>query len=76
MEKDYMLDVRETPLPQRHNLIFQVFDKLKPGQGMVLINDHDPKPLYYHLQHERGEIFAWEYVEQGPEAWRVRISRN
>ena len=41
-----------------------------------LVNDHEPKPLYYQFMHERDGLFTWEYLEQGPETWRVRISRN
>jgi len=39
-------------------------------------NDHDPKPLYYQLLGERGNIFEWEYLEQGPEWWKVKISKR
>jgi regulator of cell morphogenesis and NO signaling len=35
-----------------------------------------PKPLYYQLLGERGNIFTWEYLEQGPQYWKVRISKS
>jgi len=41
----------------------------------VLINDHDPKPLYYQFQAEQTGKVNWQYLEQGPEVWRVRIGR-
>lgn len=69
------LDVRGVPPPQRHPLIFQTFEALRPGEAFVLINDHDPKPLYYQFQYERPGQFTWVYLEQGPEVWRVRIGR-
>lgn len=69
------LDVRETPPPQRHLLIFQTFDGLQPGEAFILVNDHDPKPLYYQFLHERQGQFTWEYLEEGPEVWRVRIGK-
>ncbi len=69
------LDVRGTPPPQRHPLIFQAFDGLRPGEAFILINDHDPKPLYYQFKYEREGEFTWEYMEQGPEVWRVRIGK-
>ena len=71
-----VLDVREIPPVQRHPLIFRTFDALQPGGAFVLVNDHDPKPLYYQLYFERPGQFAWEYLEQGPEVWRVRIRRT
>ncbi len=49
------LDIRQTPPPQKHPMIFQTFASLTPGQGFILINDHDPKPLYYQFVHEHGD---------------------
>lgn len=69
------LDVRPIPPPQKHPTIFQTFDSLQVGQHFILINDHDPKPLYYQFSHERDGQFSWEYLEQGPQVWRVKISR-
>ncbi len=61
---------------ERHPLIFKTFDGLETKGAFVLINDHDPKPLYYSLLHEREGQFDWEYLAQGPEEWRVRISKK
>lgn len=69
------LDVRQIPPPQRHPLIFSTFEALAPGQAFVLVNDHDPKPLYYQFQAELAGQFTWEYLERGPEVWRVRIGK-
>lgn len=43
---------------------------------MILVNDHDPLPLYYQFAAEHIGAFRWEYEESGPEVWRVRISRG
>jgi uncharacterized protein (DUF2249 family) len=69
------LDVRDIVPRDRHPLIFDTFDRLAPGQSFVLINDHDPKPLCYQFQAEQPGQVRWEYLEQGPEVWRVRIGR-
>ena len=69
------LDVREIVPRERHLLIFDAFAQLAPGQSFELINDHDPKPLYYQFQAEQPGQLRWEYLEQGPEVWRVRIGR-
>ncbi len=60
----------------KHPTIFVRFDELVSGESLTLHNDHDPKPLYYELMAERGDIFTWEYLEQGPELWKVRITKN
>lgn len=70
------LDVRQIPPPQRHPLIFETFESLAPGEAFVLINDHDPKPLYYQFAFEREGQFTWEYLEQGPAVWRVQIGKT
>ena len=61
------LDVREIPPRQRHEMIFESFNALKPGEAFVLVNDHDPKPLYYQFKAELDGLFTWDYLEQGPE---------
>ena len=76
MNTDPELDIRTIAPAKRHPLIFDRFDNLSPGEGFILINDHDPKPLYYQFQAERTGTFVWEYLETGPETWRVRIGRN
>jgi regulator of cell morphogenesis and NO signaling len=60
----------------KHPTIFRKFDSLNEGESFVIINDHDPKPLYYQLLAERGNIFSWDYLEQGPEVWKVHVKKN
>lgn len=71
-----VVDVRSIMPRQRHSLIFGTFHKLEPGQGFVLVNDHDPKPLYYQFEAEHRGTFGWDYLEKGPDVWRVVISKN
>jgi len=73
--EDRLLDVRSEIPKRRHEIIFESFGALAAGSAYVLVNDHDPKPLYYQLAAENPEEFSWEYLEQGPEVWRVRIGR-
>jgi uncharacterized protein (DUF2249 family) len=70
------LDVRTIQPRDRHPMIFTTFDNLQPGESFELVNDHAPKPLYYQFLHERPDRFEWEYLEEGPETWRVRITRK
>jgi uncharacterized protein (DUF2249 family) len=72
---DPILDVRTEPPARRHELIFDTYNALRPGEGFVLVNDHDPKPLWYQFEAEHAGAYAWDYLEQGPEDWRVRIGR-
>jgi len=61
---------------QKHPTIFVRFDQLEEGENLIIHNDHDPKPLYYQLLGERGNIFTWEYLEEGPVWWKVKISKR
>jgi uncharacterized protein (DUF2249 family) len=74
-DTDAVLDVRSEPPARRHELIFDTFHALEPGSGFVLVNDHDPKPLWYQFEAEHKGAYSWDYLEQGPEVWRVRIGR-
>lgn len=70
-----VLDVRSLAPRERHAVIFETFGALGASQSFVLINDHDPKPLFYQFQAEHTDQFSWNYLEQGPEVWRVQIGR-
>ena len=73
---DSTLDVRSEIPARRHQLIFETFHGLQPGSAFELVNDHDPKPLYYQFEAEHPGTFSWDYLEEGPQVWRVRIGRN
>ncbi len=73
---DPPLDVRPLPPARRHERIFETYAALGVDQAFVLINDHDPKPLYYQFAAEQAGRFAWEPLESGPEVWRVRIAKK
>jgi regulator of cell morphogenesis and NO signaling len=60
----------------KHPTIFKHFDALNPGEALQIVNDHDPKPLYYQLLAERGNIFQWNYLQNGPHQWIVQIKKN
>ena len=71
-----ILDVRGMPPRLRHAKILEVFEALPPGQALVLVSDHDPKPLFYQFQAERPGGFGWRYLEEGPDTWRVEITKH
>jgi uncharacterized protein (DUF2249 family) len=74
--KTIELDVRAIPPRDKHPAIFRTFDELVSGESMVIVNDHDPRPLRYQLSAERPNTFDWTYEAEGPEVWRVRIDRR
>ena len=75
-QQDIRLDVREMPPRDRHSTIFTTFDSLAPDQAIDLINDHDPKPLYYQFSAEHAGEFTWTDLQEGPEVWEVEIRKT
>ncbi len=75
-QKEIVIDVPTIEPKLKHPTIFQVFDELQAGESLIIHNDHDPKPVYYQLLGERGDVFIWEYLEQGPQWWDVRVTRK
>jgi uncharacterized protein (DUF2249 family) len=70
------LDLRPLPPYERHEKIFQVWNRLESGETMKIINDHDPKPLRYQFEAEQSGKFEWDYEKEGPVDWIVNIKRT
>ena len=69
------IDVRTIAPDERHNLIFSSFNALPQGATLELVNDHDPAPLHRQFKSNFHGLFTWDYLEQGPDLWRVRIGK-
>lgn len=76
MSERNTIDVRTIIPRERHPLLFKTFDDLAAGESFELVNDHDPKPLYYQFMAERPGELGWEYLEEGPETWRVVLTKQ
>ncbi|MFT3781901.1 MAG: DUF2249 domain-containing protein [Nibricoccus sp.] len=72
-EKIY--DGREVPCSVKHGQIIARATGLASGDYFVLINGHNPVPLKYQLNAEYPGQFSWDYVQEGPDAFAVRIAR-
>lgn len=68
-------DVREIPCREKHARIFQRWAGLAVGAHFVLVNDHDPVPLYYQFAAQFPGAFNWEYLAAGPDEFAVKITR-
>ena len=68
-------DVRRIPCRAKHAQIFQRWADLPVGGFFVLINDHDPVPLYYQFEALFRGAFTWEYLVDGPTEFHVKITR-
>lgn len=68
-------DVREISCREKHPLIFRRWEELPVGGHFVLINDHDPVPLYYQFAAMFPGAFEWRYLESSPDEFHVKITR-
>lgn len=69
------LDVRTLRKPDKHPAIFAAYRGLELGESFVLVNNHDPVHLHDEFDAEYPGGFGWDYLEIGPEVWRVEISK-
>jgi uncharacterized protein (DUF2249 family) len=69
------LDVRTIPCREKHARIFKRWSELPIGEHFVLVNDHDPVPLYHQFAAQFPGAFAWEYLGSGPDEFQVQITR-
>ncbi|MFD0317876.1 DUF2249 domain-containing protein [Streptomyces flavalbus] len=73
---DPELDVRTVPHAVRHATVFRTLDTLPVDAALVLVASHDPLPLLAQLEERRPGVFATEYLERGPESWRLRFTHR
>lgn len=72
------LDLRDLPPSQRHETIHAAFDELDAGEELIVVNDHDPQPLFYEFRAERDAFDEDGYaVEQrGPEEFVATLPKQ
>lgn len=71
-----ILDLRNMPPFERHSKIWEMWNGLKEGETLRIINDHEPKPLYYQFEAEYKGQFEWSYEKQGPMDWIFAIKKK
>lgn len=77
MSSQTNLDVRPVEPKNRLETIMAAWDKLNNGDELYLTVDHDPKCMYYTLVVDHGEdTFSFEYLENGPQTWKVKVTRK
>ena len=72
---DKVMDVRPIPCSIKHGLIIRTWLELPVGDHFVLLNDHDPVPLYYQFAAQWPGAFTWQHLVKGPDEYRVKITK-
>jgi len=70
------LDVRGVEPKNRFECIMGAYERLLELESLELTVDHDPKCMYYTLRATQGdEAFSFDYLDDGPETWRVLVQK-
>lgn len=72
---EHELDVRGLPKPDKHPAIFAAYASLPVGAALILVNNHDPRHLHDEFEMDHPGSYDWEYVQSGPQVWRIRITK-
>jgi len=72
---DKVMDVRPIPCSIKHGLIIRAWRELAVGDHFILLNDHDPIPLYYQFAAQWPGAFTWKHLVKGPDEVRVQITK-
>lgn len=76
METELLIDVRAIAIRERHPRIFAAFEALAQDRSLVVISDHEPRPLHAQFQHLYPGRFVWEQREFGDGRWEIRLKRT
>ncbi|UTT65936.1 DUF2249 domain-containing protein [Janibacter sp. CX7] len=69
------LDVRPVPHSIRHATVIGALSAIRPGRSLDLVAPHDPQPLLRQIEGLEPGVWSVEYLERGPEAWTLRLTR-
>ncbi len=68
------LDVRAIPHAIRHATVFGAWSAIPAGGSLVIVAPHDPKPLLAQIAEREGPLSV-TYLVEGPDAWRLQLTR-
>lgn len=57
-------------------ILFETLDSLQMGETIEIIDNHDPSSLYNQLQENMPNEFEWNYLEEGPDTWKVAVEKK
>lgn len=72
---DTRLDVRDVPHSRRHALVLSTVEALPPGEAVVLVASHAPRPVLAEIGDRFGAQIQAQWLQSGPEVWQVRLER-
>src|SRR5690625_1760218 len=71
-----VLDVRQIPHAIRHATVFGALTAIAAGFALDLVAPHNPLPLLRQIEEREPGAFTVTYLQEGPEDWTVRLTRQ
>jgi uncharacterized protein (DUF2249 family) len=71
-----IIDVRGYPPYERHKIILEEFEKLKPGESFMMINDHEPVHLFHVMTHREDFDIDSYYSKENEEGKWVALLKK
>ena len=72
---DKVMDVRELDCASKHPLIVKTWQELPVGDHFSLVNGHNPLGIKIQFEAQWPGTLGWEYLAQGPEEFRIKITK-
>lgn len=69
------IDIRSLMPAARYGRALQLATELAVGASFILVNDHDIGALRHQFETKYRHQFFWNYLNEGPDVWRVHIGR-
>jgi uncharacterized protein (DUF2249 family) len=69
-----LLDV--LPPEFAHRAALERFSRLRPGERLRVRSGHELQSLWNVLAGGRPGEFGWAYLQEGPDQWRVEVTRR
>jgi uncharacterized protein (DUF2249 family) len=70
------VDLDALPREFAHRAALERFSRLRPGEKLLLRSSRELDSLWNVLSCGRPGEYGWAYLEEGPERWRVELTRR
>ncbi len=74
--KPSLVDLRQYPLHERTTQLLVSLEELASGETLLVVNDRDSALILDQLKSFLEKGFSCWVTEEGPDVWRIFISRT
>ncbi len=72
---DSVLDLRSTPVWERHGLVCGAFTELRDDETLHLVYDYEPRPLRRRFEKMFSHRFVWTQRRLARERWEIALRK-